>query len=408
MNESLQPNTSPKWGPTLKLVVGLTFVAIAAALLIFSRPFIGPLLLAFILTYMLYPFIRAVSRLTRLPYRLTVNLIYLLLVILVLASATASSLAIIQEIQNLIGVVQKFINDFPNIVRDLSTRQFAFGPFQFNMNTFDLAALSQQILSYVSPLLSRLGGLLSSFATGAAATLGWGLFILIISYFVLVDAGQVPSKVVQLEIPGYDSDIRRIGKELTRIWNAFVCNQLIITSLIVLVYTILLTALGVHYSPAIALLAGLAKFVPYVGPFTTWTVTGLVTFFQGQNYFGLLPWQYTVLVLVLCIVVDQIFDNLVSPRLVGQSLGVHPAAVLIAAFIAASLIGLIGLILAAPVLATLTLLGRYAARKMLDLDPWAGLPEDETLARHPGKLPLAEVWKRTLARMKAFRQKGTS
>jgi predicted PurR-regulated permease PerM len=74
------------------------------------------------------------------------------------------------------------------------------------------------------------------------------------------------------------------------------------------------------------------------------------------------------------IIVDQFFDNIVSPRFLGQTLGVHPAAVLVAAIIAANLLGLVGLVLAAPVLASLMLVGRYTIRKMLDIDPW---PEPE-------------------------------
>jgi len=49
---------------------------------------------------------------------------------------------------------------------------------------------------------------------------------------------------------------------------------------------------------------------------------------------------------------------------------VHPAAVLITALIAANLIGILGVVIAAPFLATISLLGRYIMRKMLDLDPW--------------------------------------
>jgi predicted PurR-regulated permease PerM len=73
---------------------------------------------------------------------------------------------------------------------------------------------------------------------------------------------------------------------------------------------------------------------------------------------------------------DQIYDNLVSPRIMGKSLGVHPAAVLVVAIIAFNLIGIIGLVLAAPALATVNLIGRYTARKMFDRDPWADFKEE--------------------------------
>jgi predicted PurR-regulated permease PerM len=79
---------------------------------------------------------------------------------------------------------------------------------------------------------------------------------------------------------------------------------------------------------------------------------------------------YALLAIATALIVDQTFDNLVAPRIMGRSLGVHPAAVLVVAIIAANLIGLIGLVLAAPVLATGNLIGRYTIRKMFDIDPW--------------------------------------
>jgi len=120
----------------------------------------------------------------------------------------------------------------------------------------------------------------------------------------------------------------------------------------------------------IAIMAGVARFIPYVGPFLVWIVTALVAFFQGSNYFSLEPWIYAVLVVGVCLILDAILDNIVIPKFFGDTLGLHPAAVLVAALIAAQLIGFVGLVLAAPVLATMVLISRYFLRKMVDEDPW--------------------------------------
>jgi predicted PurR-regulated permease PerM len=82
-----------------------------------------------------------------------------------------------------------------------------------------------------------------------------------------------------------------------------------------------------------------------------------------------------VIAVGLALLIDQIFDNIVTPRIIAQALRVHPAGVLVAAIIAANLLGLLGVVVAAPILATVMLLWRYTMRKMLDLDPW---PEPET------------------------------
>jgi hypothetical protein len=90
---------------------------------------------------------------------------------------------------------------------------------------------------------------------------------------------------------------------------------------------------------------------------------------------------YAALVVAVALVVDQIFDNIVSPLIFGQALRIHPALLLLGALAAARLFGLIGLLLAAPVIATLKLVGSYTVRKMLDLDPWQELD-----ARHRADL----------------------
>lgn len=388
------PESSPKWGPYTKLVVGLTIVALVGALLVRFRQIVGPLLLAFILAFLLHPLASRLNQAVKISWRTSVNLIYLILVIILGGFITAAGFAIIQQTESLVNFFQRFVNDLPSLVADLSTRIYTFGPFQLDFSEFDLTALANQLLDAVQPLLGQAGGLISRFATGAAAVFVWGTFVLLISYFLLSETGQFPEDLVHIEIPGYDMDARRLGRELTNIWNAFLRGQMVISLLVVLAYSILLTVLGVRFTLAIAIMAGLARFIPWVGPFITWSVTAIVAFFQVSNYYGLEPLSYTLLVVVACLVVDQIFDNLVVPRVLGQTLGVHPAGVLISAIIITSLIGIVGLVVAAPLLATLNLLGRYIFRKMFDLDPW---PEPE---KEPARFRIP--WSRLVGRLRAW------
>ena len=364
-------NTSPKWNATTKLVVGLTTVAILSALLITFRNIIGPLIMAFILAYLIYPVAHNLSERLKISWRFTVNVIYIILLIIVIASFTATGLAIFQQLQSLIGFIQRSVTNLPALVEELSAQVFRLGPFEFSLAQYDLQSLIDQILSWVQPILGKAGSLISSLAASAAVTIAWGLFVLVISYFLLADADRVSNELVHIELPGYGSDVRRLGVELQNIWNAFLRGQIIIIFLVMLVYSIMMFILGMHFALGIAILAVLGRFIPYIGPAVLWVVTFLVAYFQGGNYFALPPFTYAILVLAAAFITDQVFDNLVSPRLFGQTLGVHPAAVLVTAIIVARLIGLVGLILAAPVVATLKLGSSYVIHKMFDLDPWS-------------------------------------
>lgn len=372
-----QASTSPAWSSGTKLVIGLTFVAILAALLIYFRSIIGPLLLAVILAYVLHPIAAVLSRTAKLNWRWSTNIVFFIFVLIVLTILTVSGLAIVQQMQSLIGVINRFTSTIPEFIDQLSSRVYNIGPYQFGLSQTDLQSLANQLLDTLQPVIGRVGSLLSSFAASALLTIGWIFFVLVIAYFMLARTGEVTDEMIQLDIPGYNEDIKRMGHEFRRIWNVFLRGQLVIFLLAILLYSILLYALGLRYALGIAILAGVARFIPYVGPFIVWIVTALVAFFQGSNYFAMEPWQYMILVVGLCLLLDLMLDNIVVPRFHGDTLGLHPAAVLVAALVAARLIGFVGLMLAAPVLASMVLISRYFIRKMLDQEPWPQL-EDET------------------------------
>jgi predicted PurR-regulated permease PerM len=367
-------NSSPSWGSTTKLVVALTIVAIAAGLFIQFHVIIGPLLMAFVLAYLLHPVADGLQRFIHISWQLTVGLIYLLLLVFLLGMLTLGGVGLVQQIENLVSVVQTNLASLPDVIQKLSGQNYQFGPFQFDFRHLDLNQLSNQLLGVIQPLVGRTGELISAIASSAAQFLGWALFVLLISYFVLAESGGLRGRIVWFDVPGYSEDIRRLGHELNRIWNAFLRGQFIVFFLTAIAYIILLGILGIRYAIGIALLAGLAKFVPYVGAFIVWTTLALVAYFQPGTIFGMAPFTYAILAVGLAVLIDETFDNVVTPRIIAQALRVHPAGVLVAALIAANLLGLLGVVIAAPILATVMLLWRYTMRKMLDLDPW---PEGE-------------------------------
>ena len=393
MTEHPTPS-SPPWGATTKLVVALTFVAILAGLFVQFHAILGPLLMAFVLAYLLHPVAGFLQRTLRFSWQIAVALIYFLLLVVVLGLLTLGGVGLVQQIQSLVVIVQDNLTSLPDLIQKLAGQVYQFGPFQFDFRSLDLHQLSDQLLGMIQPLLGRTGAILSAIAGGAAQFLGWALFILLISYFVLAESGGLRRRIVWFDIPGYAEDIRRLGSELALIWNAFLRGQVIIFLLTTVTYTIVLSLLGVRYAIGIAFLAGLAKFVPYIGPFITWGTLALVSYFQPLRPFGLTPLAYTVVAVVLALLIDQIFDNIVTPRIIAQALRVHPAGVLVAAIIAANLLGLLGVVVAAPMLATVMLFWRYTIRKMLDLDPW---PEPETQPPPPPAsrflVRLRRVWR---------------
>jgi len=400
---------TPRWSSTTKLIAGFTMVAIIAALVVRFSAFLAPLLLAFILTYLLHPLARQLSERTALPWRTSVGIVFLAFILVVVLLLTWAGVAIVDQLANLVQIVQDYLAGLPELLTGLTEQVFHIGPFQFDfaelelmlVEEFDMdfAALGQQLLSAIQPALGQAGSLIGVLATSAITTVGWILFIFIITFLLLSDAGGAPDFFRDANLPGHDADLRRLGGELSRIWNAFLRGQLLLVSIIILSSFILMSLLGVRYALALALLTGLAKFVPYVGSFTMYVTTALVTYFQPANYLGFEPgMSYMLFATIPAILMDLSFDNVITPRFYGRALGVHPAAVLVTALIAATLLGFVGLLLAAPVLASLQLFTTYVFRKMVDLDPW---PQVEKMKPEPKK-PLARRVQSLLKEAQAF------
>jgi len=386
--DSQESIKSPYWNTTTKLVFGLTIVAILAGIFLYYRSIVSLLILAFIITYLFRPVVIYLTDKTEMSWRLSTTLLFVLIIIMLIGLLTGAGLAIAQQVTSLVRVLQDFAENLPELANDLTVYLGQFGTIGEIINLNDLA---NRALEAIQPFLGQLGSIVGTIATGAAASLGKLFFVVFVAYFILAESSQVENISIE-QIPQYDYDVRRMSRQLRIVWDSFFRGQIIIFMMVFVIYLIVLSALGVRYSIALAAMTGLAVFVPYVGIWVTASVLFLVTFLQPTNYFGLLPWQYAALILAVTVVINFTFDNYITPRFLGRTLDIHPAAVLVAALGMASLLGIVGIFLAAPVVATLKLLGIYVFKKMFDLDPW---PEPEV------ELPPIEFpwyrWSRQLA-----------
>ena len=363
---------SPRWSSTTKLLVGLVMIGIVAFLISRFGSLITPLLMIFIIAYLFHPLTAMIANGLRISWKASVNILYAIIFISLIGILTVGGIGLVQQVQSLIGQVQTIIADLPNLLQNLSGQVFHVGPFVVDMRTVELQAITDQVLAFVQPVLGRTGALVGTLASRALEVFGWTFFVLLVSYFVMSESSGFREDLIKIDIPGYTEDFHKLGNQVSIIWNAFLRGQIFIFFLTLVVYVILLSILGVRYALGLAFLAGLAKFLPYIGPTITWMVMALITFFQATKPFHLedRPLIYTLIVVATSLVVDQIFDNFITPRIMARTLRVHPAAVLVTALIAANLLGILGVVIAAPSLATLTLIGRYTMRKLFDQDPF--------------------------------------
>lgn len=390
---------SPPWNWPAKLISGLALVAVAIWLLVQFQNFLGPIIVSFLLTYLFHPAASFLQKKVKLSWRASVTIIYVVVVIALLGLLTWGGLALLDQVQNLINFIENNINQIPQLITDLTQNTHQIGPFEFSLSGLAWSDISDQIVGAIQPVIGQIGSIAGSVATGAANVFLVLAIILLISYFMLAESKGVTNRLENIQIPGYAADFQRMGQELNNIWNAFIRGQLIVVLITIVVYTIYLGSMGIQFFFGLALVAALGRFIPYIGAWITWIAYGLVALLQGSTIFNLPSGIYALILLGGAILIDTMLDNLLVPKVMSENLKVHPALVLVGALIAVDLLGVVGILLAAPVLATLKLGFGYIFDKLTDQDPWEELDNIQPEDKAKWVVWLEKVWKQFLSWM---------
>lgn len=361
---------SPRWTASAKLLIGLTVIVVAGALIFRFSSLIQLLIVAGIVSFLASPLVRILDTRTRLSWRAAAHLVFLTLIVLLIVAFTVAGFALAQETQSLVRTVQVILLDIPEMLESLSGQILVLGPFRLDLAGLDLASLADQAVVYVRPILGEMSGWVTVIAGGAIESIARTVFVLAAAYYLTLDQLVLNATWKRSVIPGFEYDWNRLRRGLDRVWAAFLRGQIVLGLVIAVVVTIGLSILGVSNALVLGLVSGLLEFIPLVGPVVAGGIAALVAFFQGSNWWGLQPWVFTLIVIAFFIVVQQLENNLLVPRILGTALRLNPVVVLIAAVIGASLAGILGILLSAPTTATLIFLGRYVQRKIFDQNPW--------------------------------------
>jgi predicted PurR-regulated permease PerM len=386
MIEPMVPNNSPPWSRTTKTIVVVFALLLLALLVMRFRTLLAMLVVSAILAYLLDPLIVFIDRRTNIRRGIVIAVVYLIIAAALVGGFFALGVASYQQAASLIEQTPALIENIAESFAALANRTepITFGPLALDPSVVAWDRLPEQLLGLVEPLLSQSGSIVSRFATSTVRTVFNLLFIFVLSIYLATDlprfGGYVKSFAQQ---PGYREDAERLMPQLRHVWSAYLRGQIILSLVIFLTVWIGLTLLGVQNSLALGLLAGFLEFLPNLGPVVSAGVTVAVAFFQPSNYMGLAAWQFALVVLGLMIIIQQLENHLLVPRIVGGALDLHPIIVIVGLFMGASLAGILGAVLAAPIIASLKLLGNYAWRKLFDLPPF---PEEEPIDDPPPHL----------------------
>lgn len=372
MSESQLPNqpelTSPPWQSGTRLVAALLLIALAGVALFRLHQLLLPLILAWLLAFLLHPLVRRLRQWTKWPRWVVILLVYFVVLLAWAGVMIGLGLAINRQLMGLLGDLKRLSLQVPAQLEAFSETTLTIGPWTIDLGQVDLDPFINALVATIRPLLTESGAMLASILGVTASFVGLTLGVIVVTYYLLLDFEPLNDAFLTLVPKAYRGDFEWLLVETGQVWRAFFRGRFILGLIVGTITAIVFSILGVRFSLGLGLIAGLAEFVPVIGPAFAGFLAVLVASFQDGNWWGMTSLVLAALVLVTAVAIQQLENNIMVPRLLGRSLKLHPVVVLLAAVAGWMLAGVLGVLLSTPVVATLRLWLGYIYRKTAALD----------------------------------------
>jgi predicted PurR-regulated permease PerM len=324
-------------------------------LLVMLAPVIMPFLLAAVLAYALHPLVELLHA-RRIPRWLGAGLAITLLMLVLAAVLLLIVPVITKQVPLLKEQVPALLERLNDSLLPIAAR---FG--------IDLQVDVVMVRDWLRQLVAGhegelVQGLLSSLRIGGsalAAVFGNLVLMPIVAYYLLLDWARLVERVKGLIPPRWRAGVQSFLDETDEVLGQYLRGQLLVMGVLAVFYTVALALVGLKLALPIGVFTGLAVFVPYLG-FGLGLIMGLLAaVLQFQALLGV------VLVGVVYVVGQTVESLYVTPRLLGERIGLHPIAVIFALLAFGHLFGFVGVLIALPASAVLLVAIRRAKASYL-------------------------------------------
>lgn len=310
-----------------------------------------PFLFAFIIAYLVNPLvIRAEKR--KVPRIWAILLVYLAVFGIAGLVLTYGVPGVIGELNSLSGTIPRLTAEARELLVHMENR-------------YSPTWLPEGVRAVIDERV-RLGErfLLESAKSATASSLRLlyylpGLLIApVFAFYMLKDRDRILESFTMTIPRKYRNDFLAVGRDLNDIFRGFFRCQIVLSLIVGVLTGLGMYIIGLDFAIILGLISAVTEFIPFLGP--------LLSAIPAVSL-ALLVSKKTALYTVLVVVVVQQLENAVlSPRIMGKSLGLHPLVVIFAVGSAGELIGLAGIIMAVPVAASVRVILRYIYLKLVD------------------------------------------
>ena len=340
---------------------------IAAAVFFLAIWFLGDVLLPFIvggaIAYFLDPIADRLERLglSRVAATSVISLVALLLVILL----------VLAVIPTLAGQLTALVNSAPDIARKLQNFLLERFP-ELADSTSTIRQTLAQIGDAIQERWTVLAESVLSSALGVISVLLFIVVVPVVAFYLLLDWDDMVARIDSMLPLDHAPTIRRLAREIDAVLAGFVRGQVSVCLVLGTYYAVALMLAGLQFGLIVGAIAGTITFIPYVGALVGGALAIGLALFQ---FWG--DWFQIGIIAAIFAAGQFMEGNILTPRLVGKSVGLHPVWLLLALSAFGSVFGFVGMLIAVPVAASIGVLIRFAMeryRASLLYQGKAGLP----------------------------------
>jgi len=339
------------------LLLNLAIVAfiIILGLIVYSlRSVLLPFFLAVLLAYVLLPVVRYFVK-KHIPVAFVILIVYLLILLALYLIVFIALPNFMEELENL----SIYLPDMT------SQAQGWWDNFRGKIETLALpTSLQNSISSFFSSTEQKMGGFLQSSSFSVSVFLRYlGSFLLapILSYYILRDKEVIKKKLISLLPPGERPELLRISSDINHLIRQFIFGYVLVAFMVGVLTFIALSLMGVKYALLLGMIMGVMDLIPYFGPFIGMIPAVIFALMQSPTL--------AILVVIVLGAIQQFESVILTPKIVGGRIGLHPLVIIFVVMAAGLWFGILGMILAVPVTAALRLIIAYFYSRLV---AWQG------------------------------------
>jgi predicted PurR-regulated permease PerM len=350
-----------RWSPRTKIVVSLLLLAFAVYMLYRFSIILTPFTMAIIIAYILTPAVNYFQNRLHIPRVLAILAAYLLLIVVMITLPLLIVPPLVDQFTALNVDIQHFL---------LSVEALLGNQYSIAGQVINLEALFKQMVGSLQGLAEPVFGQTLGFVLDVITSLIWVVFIFVVSFYLIKDSQQVRQWLESLVPPSYSEDYVQLRDEISRIWGAFFRGQVILALVVATIFTIIGFILGLPFALAMGVFAGLMEFLPSLGHGIWLTTASLLALFAGSTNLPIPNWVFMLLIIGLHLVFEQFDLNYLIPRIIGRSVHLPPVVVILGIVGGAAIAGVLGILIAAPTIASARVIGRYVYANLFDMEPF--------------------------------------